>query len=43
LGAEQGDLKKLRIDHLKAYLRHYGLRLVGVKAVLLSRIEEHLK
>lgn len=40
---EGGDLKKLKVESLKTYLRHYRLRMVGVKAVLLSRIEEHLK
>ncbi|KAJ7550264.1 hypothetical protein O6H91_07G091200 [Diphasiastrum complanatum] len=40
--AEAGDLKKLKLDHYKAYLRKYGLRLTGVKAVLLDRIQEHL-
>ena len=41
--ADGGDLKKLKVDHLKAYLRHHRLRLVGVKAVLLERIHEHLE
>ncbi|KAG0581740.1 hypothetical protein KC19_3G005100 [Ceratodon purpureus] len=40
---EGGDLKKLKVDHLKAYLRRHGLRLSGVKAVLLSRCEDHLR
>ncbi|KAG0599182.1 hypothetical protein M758_12G134000 [Ceratodon purpureus] len=38
-----GDLKKFKVESLKLYLRHYGLRMVGVKAVLISRIQEHLK
>jgi hypothetical protein len=31
------------VEALKTYLHHYRLRMVGVKAVLLGRIEEHLK
>lgn len=41
--AEGGELKKLRVDHLKSYLRYHGLRISGLKDVLVSRIEQHLK
>lgn len=40
---EGSDLKKPKVEHLKAYLRNYGLRMVGVKAILLSRVQEHLR
>jgi hypothetical protein len=39
---EGGDLKKLKVDDLKAYLRYYGLRMIGNKATLIERIQEHL-
>jgi len=39
---EGGDLKKLKVDDLKAYLRYYGLRMIGNKATLIERIKEHL-
>jgi len=39
---EGGDLKKLKVDHLKTYLRYYGLRMIGNKATLIERIQEHL-
>jgi len=41
LCVEGGDLRKFKIDQLKTYLRHHGLRMVGAKFVLLSRIQEH--
>ncbi len=37
-----GDLKKLKVDDLKTYLRYYGLRMIGNKATLIERIQEHL-
>jgi hypothetical protein len=39
---EGGDLKKLKVDDLKTYLRYYGLRMIGNKATLIERIQEHL-
>jgi len=41
LCAEGGDLRKFKVEQLKTYLRHHGLRIVGVKFVILSRIHEH--
>jgi hypothetical protein len=39
---EGGDLKKLKVDDLKMYLPYYGLRMIGNKATLIERIQEHL-
>ncbi|CAM6055638.1 unnamed protein product [Sphagnum tenellum] len=39
---EAGDLKKLKVDELKTYLRYCGLRLSGIKATLIERIQEHM-
>ncbi|KAH9556365.1 hypothetical protein CY35_07G022400 [Sphagnum magellanicum] len=39
---EGGDFKKLKVDDLKAYLRYYGLRMIGNKATLIECIQEHL-
>jgi hypothetical protein len=39
---EGGDLKKLKVDDLKTYLRYYALRMIGNKATLIERIQEHL-
>ncbi|CAK9232024.1 unnamed protein product [Sphagnum troendelagicum] len=39
---EGGDLKKLKVDDLKTYLRYYGLHMIGNKATLIERIKEHL-
>ncbi len=37
-----GDLKKLKVDELKTYLRYCGLRMIGNKATLIERIQEHM-
>ncbi len=42
LCTEAGDLKKLKVDELKTYLRYCGLRLSGIKATLIERIQEHM-
>ncbi|MCO5561599.1 hypothetical protein L7F22_015220 [Adiantum nelumboides] len=38
----KGDQKKLKLEHCKAYLRHYSLRLGGSKLVLFDRVQEHI-
>uniref|UniRef100_A0A6N2NB08 SAP domain-containing protein n=1 Tax=Salix viminalis TaxID=40686 RepID=A0A6N2NB08_SALVM len=38
---EGNELEGLYLKHCKAYLRHYGLRLAGTKAVCIQRIKEH--
>ncbi|CAM6127338.1 unnamed protein product [Calypogeia fissa] len=38
-----GDLKKLKADDCKAYLRNYGLLVTGTKPVLVDRIKQHLE
>jgi hypothetical protein len=37
-----GDLKKLKVNELKTYLRYCGLRMIGSKATLIERIQEHM-
>jgi ATP-dependent DNA helicase 2 subunit 1 len=41
--AAKGELFKCKVDQLKEYLRHAGLPLSGAKAVLIERIEFHVK
>ncbi|KAG6773999.1 hypothetical protein POTOM_021348 [Populus tomentosa] len=38
---EGNELEGLYLKHCKTYLRHYGLRLAGTKAVCTQRIKEH--
>lgn len=40
---EAGQIKKLKLDQCKIYLRKHGLRLSGKKEVLFERIKEHLE
>ncbi len=42
LCTEAGDLKKLKVVELKIYLRYCGLRMIGNKATLIERIQEHM-
>eukprot|EP00250_Pteridium_aquilinum_P016160 c22972_g1_i1 orf=170-1438(+) len=37
------DLEKLSLEHCRAYLRHYKLRLTGSKTVLVDRVQEHIE
>eukprot|EP01018_Ginkgo_biloba_P036276 Gb_38354 [translate_table: standard] len=41
--ARGSDLKGLRLEECKAYLRKHGLRLTGTKSICIQRIHEHLK
>uniref|UniRef100_A0A2P2KNZ9 Uncharacterized protein n=1 Tax=Rhizophora mucronata TaxID=61149 RepID=A0A2P2KNZ9_RHIMU len=40
---EGSDLEALQLKECKAYLRMYGLRLAGTKAVCIQRIKEHCR
>ncbi|KAL3681373.1 hypothetical protein R1sor_024329 [Riccia sorocarpa] len=40
---EGGDHKNLTVDSCRSYLRYYGLRISGNKAVLIERIQQHIE